>query len=62
MLINKEFGHCVDINLPSIGSWMLGFIEFPKVLSTNHLDMTSKKIIFLGIDVKDVLVLFDETL
>ena len=61
MLVNKEFGHCVDINLASIGSWMLGFIEIPKVLSTQHLDITSKEIIFLGIDVEDVLVLFDKT-
>ena len=60
MLVNKEFGHCVDINLASIGSWMLGFVEIPKVLSTNHLDITTKEIIDLGIDVEDVLVLLDE--
>ena len=61
VLINKEFCHCVDINLASIGCRMLRFIEIPKVLSTFHLDITSKEIIFLGVDVKDVLVLFDKT-
>ena len=62
MLINKEFGHCVDINLASIGSWMLGFVMVPKVLSTNYLDIIPKEIIFLGVDVKDVLVLFDKSI
>ena len=62
VLLNEEFSHCVNINVASIDSRNLGFIKFPKVLSTYHLDITSKEIVFLGIDVEDVLVLFDKTL
>ena len=62
VLLNEEFSHCVYINVASIDSRNLGFIKFPKVLSTYHLDITSKEIVFHGDDVEDVLVLFYKTI
>ena len=62
VLLDEEFSHCKNINRASISSRMLGFVKIPNVLSTNNLDITSKEIVFLGVDVEDVLVLFDKTI